>query len=158
MQKGRSMIEMLSVLVIITILTIGAMAGWRHTRQKMYVTETQNEIALIEQDISNLFNWSRGYPNSTPANFMKTLCAEDVFPSGCTVTNEAYHPLDKGLPDAKGLYNVEFVNGDLRIWLYHLPSEDICNELLTSAKELRHYIAGQCNANSGSVYLLLTFE
>ena len=84
MQKGRSMIEMLGVLIIITVLTIGAMTGWQHTRQKMKIAETQNEIALIEQDISNLFAWARRYPEAVS---METLCKEEVFPSGCSPSN-----------------------------------------------------------------------
>ena len=155
MQKGRSMIEMLGVLIIITVLTIGAMSGWKHTRQKMKVAETQNEIALIEQDISNLFTWARGYPDAVS---METLCNEEVFPSGCSSNNVAYHPFDRNVPGKPGTYEVGFDSGYLVITLNHLPDSETCREIRSSIA-LEHYVGGECSgSDSNEVSLELTFQ
>ena len=162
MQKGRSMIEMLGVLIIITVLTIGAMTGWQHTRQKMKIAETQNEIALIEQDISNLFAWARRYPEAVS---METLCKEEVFPSGCSPSNcveeencVAYHPFDRNASLRPGTYEVEFDSGYLVIVLRYLPDMETCREI-KSAIALEHYVGGECsNGSNDEVLLELMFQ
>ncbi len=54
-QNGRSMVEMLGVLAIIGVLSIGAMAGYSKAMFKHKINKTINHISMIISGISNLY-------------------------------------------------------------------------------------------------------
>ena len=54
-QFGRSMIEMLGVLAIIGVLSIGAIAGYSKAMEKHKINKTINEISSITQTIRTTF-------------------------------------------------------------------------------------------------------
>ena len=54
-QKGRSMIEMLGVLAIIGVLSVGGLLGYSKAMDKYRVNETINQIIYMESNIHNLF-------------------------------------------------------------------------------------------------------
>lgn len=81
MQTGRSMVELLGVIAIISMLTVGALTGFPQMRRSMNVSKTQNEIALIAQDLNNMTYWFRTYP--TGFVDMDVLCENDIFPRKC---------------------------------------------------------------------------
>ena len=78
-QKGRSMVEMLAVLMIIGVLTVGALAGFRQTTEKYKTGKIHNDILSISSETANLYSWMRGYPDINVA----VLCNNDIFPDGC---------------------------------------------------------------------------
>ena len=59
-QSGRSMIEMLGVLAIIGVLSVGGIAGYSKAMERYRVNETINQISHIVQNTRNLF---RNQPN-----------------------------------------------------------------------------------------------
>lgn len=59
-QLGRSMVEMLGVLAIIGVLSIGGIAAYNKAVEKHKINETIDEITTIVQDIRTLAN-GRGY-------------------------------------------------------------------------------------------------
>lgn len=59
-QSGRSMIEMLGVLAIIGVLSVGGMVGYSKSMERYRVNETINQISYIVQNTRNLF---RTQPN-----------------------------------------------------------------------------------------------
>ncbi len=59
-QQGRSMIEMLGVLAIIGVLSVGGIAGYSKAMERYRVNETINQISYIVQNTRNLF---RTQPN-----------------------------------------------------------------------------------------------
>ena len=49
-QRGRSMIEMLGVLAIIGVLSVGGLAGYNTAMRKIQITKALNEMQLVIQD------------------------------------------------------------------------------------------------------------
>ena len=78
MQKGRSMVEMLGVLILIAVLTVSVLSVWTQIRMKMQITQSQNEIFQIAQNTSSLYSWTRDYVllDGTTEN-MEELCKND---------------------------------------------------------------------------------
>ena len=89
-QAGRSMIEMLAVLMIMGILTIGVMAGFNQMLDKYNAGKMHTDIMSISSEVVNLYAWQRSYP----AINMQELCENDIFPDGCTDDNKALNPFD----------------------------------------------------------------
>jgi len=89
MQTGRTLIEMIVVLIIIGVLTIGALAGLTQAMTKFKTTKMQNDMETISSDVVTLYAWKRGYPSSFE---MSLLCQNDIFPDGCDTSNIAYNP------------------------------------------------------------------
>ncbi len=54
-QNGRSMIEMLGVLAIIAVLTIGGIAGYSKAMKKWRINKTIDEISMIATNIRTIF-------------------------------------------------------------------------------------------------------
>lgn len=82
-QSGRSMIEMLAVIAIMGIIVVSATIGINQGMVKYNSSKLHTDMQSIADDVYNLYNWSRGYPDED--RFMGTagLCVEDVFPDGC---------------------------------------------------------------------------
>jgi len=122
MQSGRSMVELLGVIAIISMLTIGALTGWPQMRKNMRVSKTQNEIALIAQEINSITYWFSSYPDGI--DDMSVLCENEVFPSGCKPDNTAENPFG-------GVYVVAVseADGTLTIKATNLPNKDVCDEI-----------------------------
>ena len=58
---GRSMIEMLGVLAIIGILSVGGIAGFSKAIERHRINETINQITLIAQNTRDLFKSQNNY-------------------------------------------------------------------------------------------------
>ena len=71
-QQGRSMIEMLGVLAIIGVLSVGGMVGYSKAMERYRINETINQISYIVQNTRDLFknqpNYGRGLSGSGTAN------------------------------------------------------------------------------------------
>ena len=71
-QTGRSMIEMLGVLAIIGVLSVGGLVGYSKAMERYRVNETINQITHIVQNTRDLFktqpNYGRGLSGSGTAN------------------------------------------------------------------------------------------
>ena len=59
-QTGRSMIEMLGVLAIIGVLSVGGIAGYSKAMERYRVNETINQISHIVQNTRDLFKTQTG--------------------------------------------------------------------------------------------------
>ena len=60
-QSGRSMIEMLGVLAIIGVLSVGGIAGYSQAMSKFKVTKTSDQIQTMVTNIRTLFAAQRNY-------------------------------------------------------------------------------------------------
>ncbi|MBQ9035033.1 MAG: hypothetical protein IJ099_03600 [Alphaproteobacteria bacterium] len=60
-QAGRSMIEMLGVLAIIGVLSVGGIAGYSKAMMKFKINKTVDEIMQITTNIRTLFGGQRNY-------------------------------------------------------------------------------------------------
>ena len=113
-QTGRSMIEMLAVLMIMGILTVGVMAGFNQMISKYNASKMHADIHSIYSEVVNLYAWQRNFP---PAFDSKELCENDIFPDGCTgdKKDEALNPFDGSYdltPNEDGTLTIEANNID----------------------------------------------
>ncbi len=60
-QSGRSMIEMLGVLAIIGVLSVGGIAGYSKAMQKYRINKTIEQITLIAGNVRTFFATQRNY-------------------------------------------------------------------------------------------------
>ena len=123
-QKGRSMVEMLAVIMIIGVLTVGALAGFTQAMQKFNVGKMHNDIQSISSEVVNLFAWQRSYPNDDTF-FQTEICnsVNNIFPDGCNNDGKGINPFG-------GIYTVtpNPTNQTLTISATGLP-EEACEDL-----------------------------
>ncbi|MFR8205167.1 MAG: hypothetical protein ACLU99_01695 [Alphaproteobacteria bacterium] len=55
-QSGRSMVEMLGVLAIIGVLSIGGIAGYSKAMAKFRVNKTLDQISMLVMNIRSLYS------------------------------------------------------------------------------------------------------
>ena len=139
MQKGRSMVEMLGILIIIAVATMGSIALWSQMRTKMRITQTQNELSQISQDIAKLYSWTRDYSLlkmsqlCPPCPNDSTKYCSDIFPRGCEN--------GLGINPFGGSYNVSKVGRHsdgipyFELTVAGLPDEDVCHEIMDVFQE-----------------------
>ena len=71
-QKGRSMVEMLGVLAIIGVLSVGGISGYSKAMGKFKLTKAQDQISMLLMNIRTAFATSSSYKglhNGTAINF-----------------------------------------------------------------------------------------
>ena len=66
-QSGRSMVEMLGVLAIIGVLSIGGISGYSKAMSKYRINKTLDQISMLVMNIRSLFASSVDYANLTDA-------------------------------------------------------------------------------------------
>ena len=148
-QSGRSLIEMLAVVMIIGILTIGATAGLNQAMDKYRVGKMHTDILSIDSEIVNLYAWMRGYPhesNDAPKDVTATLCENEIFPDGCDENSKPQNPYG-------GNYTVTTTSTTKTIEATNLP-DDVCEDLV--AQEWGNYVVNDPSCSSGT--FTITFE
>lgn len=85
-ESGRSLVEMLGTIGIITMITVGAISGAGTSWTFWKANQTHEQVMEIIQGISDIYSWNRdGWIN---ADFSKkTLCEQNDF-SSCSCTGE----------------------------------------------------------------------
>jgi type II secretory pathway pseudopilin PulG len=123
-QYGRSMIEMLGVLAIIGVLSVGGIAGYSKAMTKFKVNKTVDLVAQISANIRTLYK-SQHYYNLNQAIVKKAkLAPEEVFQADGSLNNPF---------GGKIYFNEEASWGggtEFLIALSGIP-EDACMELAT---------------------------
>ena len=61
-ESGRTMLEMLGVLAIMGVIMYGAIAGIQFGVEIYKISATYNDLEELAQGITDLYSWSRGYP------------------------------------------------------------------------------------------------
>ena len=67
-ESGRSMIEMLGVLAIIGVLSVGGIAGYSQAMSKFKVSKTTDQVQTMVTNIRTLFAGQRTYSGLTAEN------------------------------------------------------------------------------------------
>ena len=86
MQSGRSMIEMLGVLAIIGVLSVGGIAGYSKAMMKFKVNKTVDQVTQIATNIRTLFGGQRDYSKLTDQVIVKGLLMPDEMMTAATST------------------------------------------------------------------------
>ncbi|MBR3676427.1 MAG: type II secretion system protein [Alphaproteobacteria bacterium] len=91
LQNGRSMIEMLGVLAIIGVLSVGGLAGYSKAMTRYKVNKTTEEVMLIANSIRSVYANKKNYEtmncyiNNSTGSFEGSGCAllkEVLYPEG----------------------------------------------------------------------------
>jgi len=86
-QSGRSMVEMLGVLAIIGVLSIGGISGYSKAMAKYRVNKTLDQISMLVMNIRSLFSASVDYTGLNDQTAIQMgIIPRDMLPSGTTET------------------------------------------------------------------------
>ena len=116
-QSGRSIIEMLGVLAIIGILSIGGLAGYSKAIDRYRTNETINQITYIVQNTREVFKNQR--------NFSSLSSDNSLFMSDSNFANRKLADKVKLFPDSLVKNNYKnFFGGEISLWSCSLLSAD----------------------------------
>lgn len=77
-QKGRSMIEMLGVLAIVGVLSVGGIAGYSQAMRKYKLIRLTEEYNMLIQEIAPLLDQiQRAYPNNSKLELLVSIDTSD---------------------------------------------------------------------------------
>ena len=124
-QYGRSMIEMLGVLAIIGVLSVGGIAGYSKAMMKYRINKTIEQITLIAGNVRTFFSSQKNYDD----------LSTNVIKKAKLVPDEMWNEDKTALVNAFGTgVEVGSSNGFDKSFqiLYHSPiSPEACIELVT---------------------------
>ena len=90
-QKGRSMVEMLGVLAIIGVLSVGGISGYSKAMAKFKLTKAQDQITMLLMNIRTAFATSPSYQGlSTKSSREYNIAPGDMFGAGVSQLNNAF--------------------------------------------------------------------
>ena len=163
-QSGRSMIEMLGVLAIIGVLSVGGIAGYSKAMMKFKINKTIDQITQISQNVRMLYGKQRqkNYRNlNTRILYKANLAPKEMFGSGYSMTNAwgGYFEISSA---------IDYVSFGITTYI---PSEEACIELAThdwgsrdttglntviivSTDEPRENVLGNCSGGVGNGYAI----
>lgn len=128
-QNGRSMIEMLGVLAIVGVLSVGGIAGYSKAMSKYRTNKTIEQITQIVSGVRTFYDGQRNYAGLDGSVLRKAkILPESAFES--STSNDATNPFG-------GLIEISFagknVFDDKKAFVMHLGNipEDACIEILT---------------------------
>ena len=82
-QTGRSMVEMLGVLAIIGVLSVGGISGYSKAMAKYKLTKAQDQMAMILINIRTAFASAPSYNGLSNSNaILMNIIPGDMLPSG----------------------------------------------------------------------------
>lgn len=84
-QSGRSMVEMLGVLAIIGVLSIGGISGYSKAMAKFRVNKTLDQISMLVMNIRSLYSGNINYTGlSDQVAIQMGIIPRDMLPAGKT--------------------------------------------------------------------------
>ena len=90
-EQGRSMVEMLGVLAIIGVLSVGGISGYSKAMAKFKLTKAQDQITMLLMNIRTAFATSPNYDGlNNDAAVDYNIAPGDMVPSGTKNINHAF--------------------------------------------------------------------
>ena len=84
-QKGRSMVEMLGVLAIIGVLSVGGISGYSKAMAKFKLTKAQDQISMLLMNIRTAFATSPSYEGLD----VETAISYNIAPKDMKMDNDS---------------------------------------------------------------------
>ena len=144
-QKGRSMVEMLGVLAIIGVLSVGGISGYSKAMAKFKLTKAQDQITMLLMNIRTAYATSPSYAGLNSASAITYNLAPQEMGNSGTLYGAFGGPVDVAATGASNTY--------FRITLHSLGKE-ACRSLATSdwgADGLVEMLVGADNANANAI-------
>ena len=98
-ESGRSMIEMLGVLAIIGVLSVGGIAGYSQAMSKFKVSKTTDQVQTMVTNIRTLFAGQRSYNGLDGANAYTMGILTDETWDGSSASNAYGGAITFATPD-----------------------------------------------------------
>jgi Tfp pilus assembly protein PilE len=139
LQYGRSMIEMLGVLAIIGVLSVGGIAGYSKAMMKVKINKTINQVSQISANIRTLYASQKNYNGLNDAVLKKAKIISDdmIGASHSAIQDGLYFLSETDLNNTFGggfwalsYRDLEYSFEGFFLVLDGIP-EDACMELLT---------------------------
>ena len=93
-ENGRSMVEMLGVLAIIGVLSVGGIAGYSKAMNKYKINKTTDQVSMLVANIRTLFSSQGNYANLNNGHAIKfgvvpndMYTAANTYASNAPITN-----------------------------------------------------------------------
>ncbi|MBQ8661777.1 MAG: hypothetical protein IJ482_05585 [Alphaproteobacteria bacterium] len=86
-QSGRSMVEMLGVLAIIGVLSVGGISGYSKAMAKFKLTKAQDQLTMLLMNIRTAYATSPSYAGITSSNAIAYNLAPSDMISGTSLHN-----------------------------------------------------------------------
>ena len=132
-QNGRSMIEMLGVLAIIGVLSVGGIAGYSKAMQKYRTNKMIDQITQIANGVRTLYSGQRNYAGININVLRKAkILPESAFDGNSSGAAAVYGitPFGGNMVIEASSKSTSRDNKAFSISLYSVP-EDACIEILT---------------------------
>ena len=126
-ESGRTMLEMMGVIAIIGVLTVGVLSTMNYGLESFRVSSAFTLVETTANNVSDLYSWRREFPASNEAESMRNkICDNNVFDETC-VSDQLTAAT---IPTAWGFLMVEPENSSqFKITLTNVPYM-ACNQLL----------------------------
>ena len=93
-EKGRSMVEMLGVLAIIGVLSVGGIAGYSKAMNKYKINKTNDQLSMLIANIRTLFSSQSSYAGLTNGTAIKYgVVPNDMYTSAAGGNYSANFPI-----------------------------------------------------------------
>jgi len=127
-ESGRTMMEMIGVIAIIGVLTVGAISAVNFGLESFRVSSAFSMVENTAAAVSDLYSWKREFPTDAEAQNMRNkICENKVFDDPCVADQENAATI----PTAWGYLMVEPDNESrFKITLTNVPYMS-CNQLMT---------------------------
>ncbi len=98
-ESGRSMIEMLGVLAIIGVLSVGGIAGYSKAMMKYRINKSIEQISLISQNVRSFFASQRNYGglDSAHSNGLSLIKKAKLIPDEMIDDDNSIEDNDRGV-------------------------------------------------------------
>lgn len=127
-QTGRSMVEMLGVLAIIGVLSVGGIAGYSKAMTKFKITKTMDQVSMTVANIRTLYSGQRNY------NGLATANALDMGVVPAEMEGATVNTLVNAFQGAVTIGTVNYNNQNASAFRisYENMGEEACVQLITS--------------------------
>lgn len=122
-QNGRSMIEMLGVLAIIGVLSVGGIAGYSKAMMKFKTNKTIDQIAMTVTNIRTLYAQQSTYTGLSHTNAYAMGIVDDAMKNGNSALINPFGGKVEIVPTESGTDSTGHENGAFTISFDKLPRE-----------------------------------
>lgn len=135
-ESGRSLIEMLGTIAIITMITVGGMTGAGYAMQSWRANTAADDIEQAVLGVQDLYSWQKDFTGLS----MSKICQNDVLSRDCVSNTHWDNPFG-------GTMTVDAINNgeNFKITLTEVPAAS-CRNLVSRSWE--H--VGTVNVSGGS--------